>query len=362
LLRRCIAQLHAARVVTILAAVDALIRGGRASLTALGRNLAPSTTPKHRIKRIDRLLGNAHLHRELFAWYAIVAARLLDGCPRPVILIDWTEINRSWWSLTAAVPVAGRAIPIYSEVHPPSGNGSARLIERFMKNLRRVLPSSVRPTLVADAGFMRPFFEACWQCRFDLVVRLNGHGRLRAWCPDRTTTVHAIACQARRKARCLGDWKVYDANRRGVTLRVVSAKRTGLLHRIDDRSYRKRAVEPWTLGTTRHDLTPEDVIALYAMRMRIEEMFRDAKNARFGWSLAHSATTSAARLEVLLLISTLAMFAVILVGSAADQAGCTRFLQANTTRRRAVLSLFRIGCLMLSEFGDSWGSRRGISP
>ena len=349
LLRECIDLIVTMRAATLLAAVDALVRSGRASLTAIARALEPTTTPKHRIKRIDRLLGNRRLHCELSTWYATVAARLLRGSTRPQILIDWTEINRSCWSLTAAVPVAGRAIPIYSEVHPPSGNGNRRQLRSFVHSLRRLIPEEIRPTLIVDAGFMRPFYEACLECRFDLVVRLQNHGRLRAWMPDRTTTVGALAAQARRSAMCQGSWAVYDGNRCGTTLRVVSAKRTGLLRRGDDSSYRKRAVEPWVLATTREDLTPDEVVALYALRMRIEEMFRDAKNSRFGWSLAHTGTRCARRLEVLLLITALAILAVILIGAAAEEAGCTRFLQANTTRRRAVLSLFRIGCLTLAE-------------
>ena len=353
LFRGCIAGMHAMRVMTLLAAVDALARSGRASLTAIGRAMLPTTSPKHRIKRIDRLLGNTRLHSELERWYAAVAARLLGAATRPNILIDWTELNDHRWSLTAAVPAARRAIPIYNEAHPPSGNGSRRQLHHFVRTLRRLIPDGVRPTLIVDAGFMRPFYEACIEYGFDLVVRLQAHGRLRAWMPDRTTTVGAIASQARRTAKCHGEWAVYDANRRGTTLRVVSAKRTGLLRRHDDSSYRKRAVEPWVLATTREDLSPDEVVALYALRMRIEEMFRDAKNARYGWSLEHTGTRSTERLEVLLLITTLAMLAVVLIGAAADEAGCTRFLQANTTRRRAVLSIFHIGCLTLAEFASA---------
>ncbi len=350
LLRRCTARMHAVRVATLLAAVDALVRGGRASLTGIARALLPTTTPKHRIKRVDRLLGNPRLHADLRQWYVDLAAQLLGGTSRPNILIDWTEVNDRQWLLTAAVPAARRAIPIYNEAHPPSGNGSRWQLQRFVRRLRRLIPDGVRPTLIVDAGFMRPFYEACRDYGFDLVVRVQGHGRLR-W-GERTTTVAALAAQARRTAKCHGLCSVYDANRRGTSLRVVTAKRTGLLRRQDDSSYRKRAVEPWVLATTREDLSPDEVVALYALRMRIEEMFRDAKNARYGWSLEHTGTRSPERLEVLLLITTLAMLAVIIVGAAADVAGCARFHQASTTRRRPVLSLFRLGCLTLAEIAS----------
>jgi len=352
LLRRCITQIRAQRTLTLLAAVDALVCCGRASLTHIGRALLRTTTAKHRIKRVDRLLGNTRIQHDLPAWYGAAAARLLRGAKRPSILIDWTEINAHWWSLTAAVPVDGRAVPIYNEVHRPSGNGTKRQIRRFVARLRKLLPPDVRPTLIADAGFCRPFFEACRMNGCDLVVRLRGRSLLRAWCPDRTTSADALARQSRRRAKCLGQWAVYDSSSSGTTLRVVVAKRTGLRRRKKDNAYRKRAVEPWVLATTREDITADGVVGLYALRMRIEEMFRDAKNPRFGWSLAHAGNRSAERLQVLMLITTLALLAVLLVGAAVDAAGCTRFLQANTTRHRAVLSLFRIGLLALAEYGQ----------
>ncbi|WP_252360521.1 hypothetical protein, partial [Escherichia coli] len=34
------------------------------TLTELGRNLPTKARTKHNIKRIDRLLGNRHLHKE----------------------------------------------------------------------------------------------------------------------------------------------------------------------------------------------------------------------------------------------------------------------------------------------------------
>jgi hypothetical protein len=38
----------------------------------------------------------------------------------------------------------------------------------------------------------------------------------------------------------------------------------------------------------REDLSAKQVIALYALRMQIEETFRDTKNIRFGWSFRHA--------------------------------------------------------------------------
>ncbi len=45
-------------------ATEALLDGNQLSLTQLGRNISGAVAPKHNIKRIDRLLGNPHLHSD----------------------------------------------------------------------------------------------------------------------------------------------------------------------------------------------------------------------------------------------------------------------------------------------------------
>ena len=89
----------------------------------------------------------------------------------------------------------------------------------------------------------------------------------------------------------------------------------------EEKEFRKAARDPWLLATSleRHDA--DAVVALYAMRMQIEETFRDAKNHRFGWALRHVKTSSIERMTILLLITSLATIAVTLVGHAAERDG-----------------------------------------
>ena len=65
ILDRCFAKdldsIHTARLKSVFFGVDALLRGGRLSLTELGRAARGRVLPKHNIKRIHRLLGNPHL-------------------------------------------------------------------------------------------------------------------------------------------------------------------------------------------------------------------------------------------------------------------------------------------------------------
>ncbi len=80
----------------------------------------------------------------------------------------------------------------------------------------------------------------------------------------------------------------------------------------------------------------------YALRMKIEETFRDAKNHRFGWSLRHVRSASAERLTILLLLAVLASIAKTMLGFEAERQRLHRGDQANTVKHR-VLSFFVLG-------------------
>ena len=77
-----------------------------------------------------------------------------------------------------------------------------------------------------------------------------------------------------------------------------------------------RAREPWLLATSlpMTSKLAQRVVRLYARRMQIEEAFRDLKSHRFGLSLEYSGTRQQERLEVLLLIATLALLVLWLIG------------------------------------------------
>jgi len=106
--------------------------------------------------------------------------------------------------------------------------------------------------------------------------------------------------------------------------------------------YKRGAHQPWLLPTSLTELPAEQIVALYATRMQIEQIFRDLKNPRFGWCLRHARGYCAARLTILLLIASLGALVAILIGLAVEQRGHHRAYQANTVRTR-VLSLFVLG-------------------
>ena len=118
LVAQCSSVMHAVRLATVVSVVEGIIRGGTLSPATIGRSLRGSTLPKHEIKRVDRLLGNPKMAGDRLFLFLAIAHRVLRGAERPVILVDWTQACGTHVALVAAVPIGGRALPIYAEVHP----------------------------------------------------------------------------------------------------------------------------------------------------------------------------------------------------------------------------------------------------
>jgi hypothetical protein len=81
-------EIHAKRLTSLLAAVEAVVSGSRLTLSDLGRGLSGSVAVKRNIKRIDRLLGNNSLHTEMPKLYEALVRQCLAGISMPLIAID----------------------------------------------------------------------------------------------------------------------------------------------------------------------------------------------------------------------------------------------------------------------------------
>ena len=93
LLKQSLPNLHAARLNAIVAAVGAGLTGAAVSITALGRAVSGETFIKHKIKRLDRLIGNPHLKSERLGLYGTMTEVLLKSLPLPPIIIDWSPLT-----------------------------------------------------------------------------------------------------------------------------------------------------------------------------------------------------------------------------------------------------------------------------
>jgi hypothetical protein len=260
-------------------------------------------------------------------------------------------VTDGFHGLVAAIPIGGRALPIYLEVHPESRLGDNRVQARFLRALRDILPSSARPIIVTDAGFHGPFFRAVAKLGWDFVGRVRGTAKLRFPSGGKPVTKKYLYAMATPVAQDLGRCTLYSsAKRLEARMVLVRSKRRPGRRRASTSSSeaaaRERGRDPWLLATSLVEPSAERIVATYALRMKIEETFRDAKNHRFGWSLRHVQSRSADRLAVLLLLAGLAMVAVTLLGFEAERLRIHRAYQANTVARR-VLSHFVLGLALL---------------
>src|SRR6478735_6814785 len=169
----CSSVVHSVRAAAVMALVEGIVQGGRLSPATIGRVLSSGALPKHSIKRVDRLLGNPKMVGDRLFLFHAIAHRLLRGCRRPVILVDWTQAG-DHVALVAAVPIGGRALPIYVEVHPLKKLGNATVEKRFLCALKATIPSECRSVIVSDAGFKGPFFQAVLDQGWDFLGRVRG--------------------------------------------------------------------------------------------------------------------------------------------------------------------------------------------
>ena len=94
LLDSCLSDLHAKQRASIKLAVNATLAGGDLSLSRLSQSLPCKTALRHRIKRMDRLLGNLKVLRARHRLYGAVARHWLDGIDRPLLVVDWSRNRR----------------------------------------------------------------------------------------------------------------------------------------------------------------------------------------------------------------------------------------------------------------------------
>lgn len=364
---------HRARCSALVRVVSAALGGAKLSLTQLGRGRAGQTFEKHHIKAVDRLLGNPRLHVERSGIYATIARTVLHRVSRPVIVVDWSDFEpgRKFALLKAAIPVGGRAITLYERVFPFARYNSPSAHREFLIALHAVVPEHCKPIVVTDAGFRGPWFAAVESLGWDFVGRIRNRIKYYNAATGRWCLTDSLYKLATASTQHLGE--ALMSKRHGYRFRLylvrAHAPRVGRPRRRrgnkPNRVYRRLHRAPWLLATSlRHEHRSERRIkALYALRMQIEETFRDVKSHRWGLGLRYCRSNDAERLQVLLLIAALATLLLWLVGLSGRALDWTRRFQANTVRSRAVLSTPFLGKQLLlraptalpaSALDDAW--------
>ena len=319
--------IHAKRLTSLLAAVEAVVSGSRLTLSDMGRGLLGQVAVKHNIKRIDRLLGNGTLHTELPSLYEALIRQCLTGISMPPIVIDWSDLtaDRHWQLLRASVAIEGRSMTLYEQVHPQSRATSPRVHEAFIKRLATMLPPGCVPIVITDAGFRSVWFSLINRMGWYWIGRIRNRDMVSPAHEDAWAGCKTLYAKATAKAQSLGQ---YDYVRKHpIPCRLVLIKRASQKRhkksRLGKRVRSSRSLknaraqrEPWLLAACPDlaHLSAEAVVAVYAQRMQIEESFRDLKSERFGLGFSANRSTQKNRLGVLLLVGCLAAFVLRLIG------------------------------------------------
>lgn len=161
-LRKGCPRIHKSRLSALLDATRAALHASSHTLSNLARALQAATPVRHRVKRMDRLLGNQALQQECVSIYAAMARHWLRGNTTPLILVDWSDLNaeRSAQLIRASIALEGRSLTLFEEIHPTALATTASVHRAFLARLKVVLPLGCRPIVISDAGFRSPWFQA----------------------------------------------------------------------------------------------------------------------------------------------------------------------------------------------------------
>jgi hypothetical protein len=248
---------------------------------------------------------------------------------------------KGFQTLVASIVLKGRSIPIAwasTTNHVYDGHRSRNAFEEsLLLILRDMIPRSIKVIILADRGFGRTALASfCQNQGFGYLIRIQ---------PSVTVRLKGFAGK-------LLDYPV----KKGIAkvLRRVSYRSDGAVTQSVvvhwPRNLPKKRDECWFLMTDQPG-TARQLCKLYGQRMTIEQLFRDDKSKRNGWSLRDTRITKPDRIDRMLLILAIAYLLICGIGLIAK----TLFAPSAwcSTNRQIECSIYTIGMIMLEKIKAS---------
>jgi len=315
-------------------------RGGNGWLSkaALARCLPLGIGPKEREQRLYRFLDNIRLTPELLIPLHVALACGTKLRERLPMILDQTTI-RGIETLLIGLVFEGRVLPI----------AFSCFMEKFIHKSQNILehslilaamscfPVEFRPLLILDRGY----------ARVSLLIHLREEGIAFLCRAKRSVMVYL---PGETKGRTLGRFKIKPGQIRRYSILYHSQKKEPLDLII---FFGKGYKEPWyLLVPSETSLTVEEIIALYAKRMSIEQGFRDWKTHLGVRGLVFYGDNPAPRLTRLLLAFSLSYLLCLALGSTQEALIVRAFVEIQRRKPRhgttRTLSVLSIGILRLS--------------
>ena len=341
---------HKGRLKSVMAAVSSVMNGASLSLTSMGRHLGKEIKPKNKIKEIDYLLSNGHLHKERLSIYKAVNEWIIGQEKVLLIVIDWSSIvAHQQHVLRASIIRKGRCMTVYEEIYPEKKLANRESHALFLTNLKLTLPKDREVVIIADAGFRTDFFMQVQTNDWDFLARVLSNmkytmGDDEQWhrCPElyehattEPTHVGAVTLAKSNKINC----HLYLYKKlKEVSDKSGQARVRKITHGKREKDYTNAATKPWLIASSM-ELSAEKAIKIYAKRMKIEHDFRDSKDPKWGMGMRESRSHDPMRLILQLMIGYLASFMLWLIGLCLESKGMHRDFQANSIKHKRVLSL-----------------------
>jgi hypothetical protein len=329
----CAVSLRRSQAKTLAILAASALNVERISLANIGRRM--QGTAKHQIKRCWRFCRNQRIETA-DAMRGIVKRLLKKRKKKLLIALDWVDI-RGYQTLMASAVLKGRSVPLCwasCRRHVYDGHRSRNAFEEsLLLVLREMIPQQVRVIILADRGFGRTELGRFCQkyglhylirIQPKVMVRLKGFGGKLLDYPKVKKGV----------AKVLKD--VLYRSDGALAQNIVIRWRNNLPANRD---------ECWFLMT---DLsgTAEGLCQLYGRRMTIEQLFRDGKSKRNGWSLRDTQISKPDRLDRLILILAVAYLLLCGIGLIA-QSRYKPGAWCSSSKERC--SVFQIGLIMLTN-------------
>jgi hypothetical protein len=373
LLQCCVPFMHAARWRALRDVAAAAVGGKSLTLTALALGTTRDTSLRHRLKCVDRLLANSHLVEERVDAYRALAREWFSGLPQLLIVVDWSPLtdDMAWHLLRASVVVDGRSLTLFEEVHPRKHLTAFKVHEKFVKRLATLMPVCQQPPIViTDAGFRTTWFRLIAQQGWYWIGRTRNRDFVRPpggeWFAAKTLYAKATAVAAD-----LGEYEAVRNRPLSCRFALIKTRPSGRKHKypsgkVKSNAYAQKTAqcnrEPWLLSYSPSlaYLGAVAIVKLYFQRMRIEQQFRDTKNAAHGMGLACAKSRGQRRLQALLLIAHLAEMAKRLIGEAAEAAQLQLQLMSNNIKNRKTISVMTLATRvierpdLLRQIADAW--------
>lgn len=295
-------NLRKTQTVNLTLGVFGLIKARSGLMSEIVREIPGSVKHKHRLKRLWRFVSNERIKpANLINLWSLWVVKTFCRDEYIPVALDWTTLPGNIQCLMAAVPFAGRAVPLlWVTTTYQAFKDSQNLIEqRLITRLLNIIPKQKRIILIADRGFGRAKF-------FKFLLKLN--------------LLFAIRVKA--------DVKVKIINGKTILLRKFRIKENQIKW-LDNISYRADGVvrginlaitlaegsdDPWLIATNLR--TAQTAILRYKSRFQIEEWFKDLKHEL---GIDNIQTKNPGRVRRLILISAVAYGLVMLVGTIAQK-------------------------------------------